>query len=46
MSKKQLCESDGCNSFPSYNYKGEKKRRFCVKHKEDNMIDVKIVSKK
>ena len=35
------CEFDGCKTIAIYNIKGEKKGRFCSKHKEPNMIDVK-----
>ena len=32
---------DGCNKIPNYNIPGRKNGRFCSKHKEPNMVDVK-----
>ena len=36
-----FCEYNGCNKNPTYNVKGEKKRRFCCIHKSDDMINIK-----
>jgi hypothetical protein len=40
--KKQrlTCEEDGCTKCPGFNVKGESKRRFCVDHKTQDMVDV------
>lgn len=35
-----ICSYDGCNTRPIYNYKGEDKGLYCVKHKNLNMVDV------
>jgi hypothetical protein len=40
----RTCEKEGCNSTPGFNYKGETRRRFCEKHKEDGMVNVKTKS--
>ena len=37
---RRLCEHDGCNKRQSFDMEGGK-GRFCVKHKEDGMVDVK-----
>jgi len=39
--KSKPCESDGCETQPIYNIRGETKGRFCKEHKELNMVDVK-----
>jgi hypothetical protein len=44
MGKK--CIIDLCNTFASYNYKNEKKAIYCLKHKKENMIDVKNQKRK
>ena len=41
-----FCEYIGCNKNPTYNIKGEKKRRFCCLHKSDDMINIKDFTKK
>ncbi len=35
------CIENNCNKFPSYNYKNEKIPIYCVKHKKEDMIDIK-----
>ena len=37
---RKLCEHPGCTKQPSFNYPGEKTRRFCSQHKKDGMMDV------
>ena len=39
--KDKTCESDGCQTLPTYNIRGEIKARFCAQHKEPNMVNVK-----
>lgn len=34
------CEHFNCKTQPHFNYEGESKRRFCVKHKLDGMISL------
>ena len=36
----RYCIEQGCNIFPSFNYKNEKKKLYCAKHKLENMIDI------
>jgi hypothetical protein len=38
--KNRICEVNGCNIIPYYNFLGEKKGRLCSKHKLDNMINI------
>ena len=35
------CEFVGCNTRPCYNVPGETTARFCLQHKQPNMVDVK-----
>ena len=35
------CKEDNCTKRPSYNIENEKNALYCVKHKKDNMIDIK-----
>jgi|AntAceMinimDraft_11_1070367.scaffolds.fasta_scaffold319884_1 hypothetical protein len=35
------CETDGCETFSSYNFPGEKKKRYCSQHKVDGMVIIK-----
>ena len=33
-----------CGKFASFNIRGEKKGRFCFKHKESSMVNVKHIT--
>jgi hypothetical protein len=35
-----ICKFDGCTKKANSNFKNEKKKIFCAKHKEKNMIDL------
>ena len=35
-----ICKFDGCTKKANSNFKNEKERIFCAKHKEKNMIDL------
>ena len=35
------CSFEGCETQPTYNLKGYKKGKFCIKHKTDEMVDVR-----
>ena len=37
---KRYCIEDGCNTIASYNYKDEKKRLYCERHKKEDMINI------
>jgi hypothetical protein len=37
-SSNKTCAEPGCNTLPSYNFKGMKKRLYCMKHKKEGMI--------
>jgi hypothetical protein len=39
--KDKKCEYDSCQIIPNYNFKEEKKARFCNEHKEIGMINIK-----
>jgi hypothetical protein len=39
--KSKTCEFEDCDTRPVYNFKGEKKARFCLNHKQDGMVDIK-----
>ncbi len=34
------CIEDGCETYPTFNYKGKNKGLYCVEHKKENMVDV------
>jgi hypothetical protein len=36
-----MCQTEGCKTHPVYNFEGETKGLYCVRHKKDGMIDVK-----
>ena len=36
--KRKLCEEPGCTVQPSYNFEGERSRKYCKKHKMDGMV--------
>ena len=38
--KNKRCEFADCDILPSYNFRGEKKGRFCTNHKMDGMVDM------
>ena len=38
---KQFCMRKGCKTESSYNYENIKKPRYCLKHKKENMVNVK-----
>ena len=38
--KNPTCEHPGCKTQPNYNFAGEKKGRFCLTHKEPDMMNV------
>ena len=38
---RNLCENLGCMKLPCFNVQGCKPGRFCSKHKEESMVDVK-----
>ena len=40
---KRCCEYPDCTKRPSFNYRGEKLRRFCSKHKEEGMVNLDIL---
>jgi len=37
--KVRLCEGENCNKQPSYNWPGQKLRRFCADHRSPGMVD-------
>ena len=39
--RNKRCETDGCETRPTYNHPGETKGRFCAAHGEDGMVDVR-----
>jgi hypothetical protein len=41
--KNKKCEYNGCEKQPNYNFKGETKGKYCVKHKDLGMIDIKHI---
>ena len=36
----KYCFEDGCKTISNFNYKGQKKGLYCLKHKKDDMINV------
>ena len=38
---KQFCMRKNCKTESSYNYENIKKPRYCLKHKKENMVNVK-----
>jgi hypothetical protein len=38
--RRRVCDAGGCSRHPSFNYPGERKRRFCATHKETGMVAV------
>ena len=39
--KSKKCIIKNCDKHPLFNYKNETKRKYCAKHKLEEMIDVK-----
>ena len=37
----QMCQEKNCKLTPAFNFEGELKGKFCSKHKEEGMIDIK-----
>jgi len=35
---KQVCEAEGCNTLPGFNYEGKRPPRFCRRHKLEGMV--------
>ena len=38
---KMICKHPGCTKVPSFNHPGETMSRYCSRHKEYGMVDVK-----